>query len=244
MISLLSFALMTTLSTQDDETTLFRKTWTLYDAISEKNYMFHREIYTHVSDLLRQRGEYSLLDLGCGNARFLAPCLHAHPPASYDGVDLSAVALEEAALKLSCLPNVRWHETDMLEALQKEDRCFDVIFSSFAIHHLSTEDKQQLFHATARRLSPGGVLIMVDVVREEGQSREHYLDGYLGNMRASWTAVPPDELEQACAHVASFDFPETLADLTRMAEAAGFSKAHVVDRFAQHHVLVFSRADA
>jgi hypothetical protein len=74
--------------------------------------------------------------------------------------------------------------------------------------------------------------------------REHYLDGYLGNMRASWTAVPPDELEQACAHVASFDFPETLADLTRMAEAAGFSKAHVVDRFAQHHVLVFSRADA
>jgi ubiquinone/menaquinone biosynthesis C-methylase UbiE len=235
---------MTTLSTQDDETTLFRKTWTLYDAISEKNYMFHREIYAHVSDLLRQRSEYSLLDLGCGNARFLAPCLHAHPPASYDGVDLSAVALEEAALKLSGLPNVRWHETDMLEALQKEDRCFDVIFSSFAIHHLSTEDKQQLFHATARRLSPGGVLIMVDVVREEGQSREDYLDGYLGNMRTHWTAVPQAELEQACEHVASFDFPETLSDLTRMAEAAGFSKAHVVARFAQHHVLVFTRADA
>jgi hypothetical protein len=28
---------------------------------------------------------------------------------------------------------------DMLRALQDEDRCFDVIFSSFAIHHLSAE---------------------------------------------------------------------------------------------------------
>lgn len=235
---------MTTLSTLDDETSLFRKTWTLYDAISEKNYMFHREIYARVSDLLRQRREYSLLDLGCGNARFLAPCLHAHPPASYDGVDLSAVALEEAALKLSGLPNMRWHETDMLESLRKEERCFDVIFSSFAIHHLRAEEKQELFHASERRLSPCGELIMVDVMREEGQSREHYLDGYLGNMRASWTAVPPDELELACAHVASFDFPETLADLTLMAETAGFSKPRVEARFAQHHVLVFSRANA
>jgi len=232
---------MTTLSTQEDETSLFRKTWTLYDAISEKNYMFHREIYAHVSDLLRQRGGYSLLDLGCGNARFLAPCLHAHPPASYDGVDLSAAALEEAAQKLSGLPDVRWHETDMLEALQNEERCFDVIFSSFAIHHLSAEEKQRLFHACAHRLSPGGELIMVDVVREDGQSREHYLDGYLGNMRANWTAVPPDELEQACAHVASFDYPETLSDLDQMAALAGLTETRVVDRFAQHHVLVFSR---
>ena len=232
---------MTTLSTQDDETALFRKTWTLYDAISEKNYMFHRQIYAHVSDLLRQRREYTQLYLGCGNARFLAPCLHAHPPASYDGVDLSAVALEEAALKLGGLPNVRWHETDMLEALRKEGRSFDVIFSSFAIHHLSAEEKQQLFHACERRLSPGGALIMVDVVREEGQSREHYLQGYLGNMRAQWTAVPPDELEQACEHVASFDFPETFSDLKKMAAQAGFTESRVVDRFAQHHVMVFSR---
>ncbi|WP_395745341.1 hypothetical protein [Prosthecobacter sp.] len=37
---------------QEDNTALFRKAWTLYDAISEKNYMFHREIYAHVTGLL------------------------------------------------------------------------------------------------------------------------------------------------------------------------------------------------
>lgn len=225
----------------NDETTLFRKSWTLYDAISERNYMFHREIYEHVRALLAARTDYSLLDLGCGNARFLAPCLLAHPPASYDGVDLSAVALEEAAVKLQGLPQVRFHEMDMLKALQNEGRRFDVIFSSFAIHHLNAADKQRLFHACEQRLSPGGQLIMVDVVRQEGQSLPDYLDQYLRNMRASWTAVPPDELEQACAHVASFDFPETLSRLAEMASLAGFTAPNVVGRFAQHHVIVFSR---
>ena len=47
--------------------------------------MFHKEIHAKISELLRQRpdhGQYRLLDLGCGNARFLAPtlmnCLPGH----------------------------------------------------------------------------------------------------------------------------------------------------------------------
>ena len=60
----------------DDETHLFRTSWSLYDALSEKNYMFHREIYALIANLLqqrRERGGYSMIDLGCGNTRFLAP---------------------------------------------------------------------------------------------------------------------------------------------------------------------------
>ena len=227
---------------QDDNTALFRRAWTLYDAISEKNYMFHQEIYAQVSELLRQRharGPYHLLDLGCGNARFLAPCLKAVPPASYDGVDLSATALEEARGHLQGLSNTALHHKDMLQAVEATDCAFDVIFSGFAVHHLDSAAKQRLFTACAERLAPGGQFILVDVVREEGQTREQYLDGYLNFMRTQWTEVLPEHLDQACAHVSAYDFPETLADLTQMARAAGLSQTRVMDHFAQHQLMVF-----
>ena len=228
---------------QDDETALFRKSWTLYDAISERNYMFHREIYAHVADLLRQRhqtGPYHLLDLGCGNARFLAPCLHCAPPASYDGVDLSTSALDEARTYLNGIPNTALHHKDMLQAVEDTDSAFDIIFTGFAVHHLDAAAKQQLFHACAQRLAPGGQLIMVDVVREEGQSRELYLESYLNFMRTQWTEVLPEHLDEACAHVAAYDFPETLSALTHMAKQAKLSEPVLVSRHAQHLLLRFT----
>jgi ubiquinone/menaquinone biosynthesis C-methylase UbiE len=227
----------------DDETHLFRTSWSLYDALSEKNYMYHREIYVHIASLLQQRrenGGYSMIDLGCGNTRFLAPCLKAAPPARYDGVDLSTTALDEARSHLSGLENITLHCQDMLHALhEREEASLDTIFSSFAVHHLGVAEKQQLFHACARVLAPGGVFILVDIAREEGESRQQYLDTYLHTMRSQWTAVRPEDIDAACAHVAAYDFPETVADLQQMGTNAAFRESTLVERFAQHHVLVF-----
>lgn len=116
----------------------------------------------------------------------------------------------------------------------------DVIFSGFAVHHLDPAEKEALLRACKARLRPGGLFIMVDVLREDGQSREQYLECYLGSMRQQWTAVIPEQLEEACRHVAEFDFPETLFTLTRMASDAGFGATQVVERYAQHHLLVFT----
>jgi ubiquinone/menaquinone biosynthesis C-methylase UbiE len=230
-------------STQEDNTALFRRAWTIYDTLTEKNYMFHREIYREVADLLLERhkkGPYRILDLGCGNARFLAPCLKAAPPACYQGVDLSLTALDEAREHLRGLENVEFLQEDMLRAVEGGDSTFDIIFSGFAIHHLDSTAKQQLFHACARRLKPGGKFIMVDVAREEGQTREQYLKEYVGFMRTGWTEVIPEQLDEACAHVTAYDFPETIRDLTRMAKQAALTKTRLVNRFAQHQILLFS----
>ncbi|MFO1482577.1 MAG: class I SAM-dependent methyltransferase [Verrucomicrobiaceae bacterium] len=229
---------------QDDHTTLFRTAWTLYDAISEQNYMFHREIYAQVAELLgrrHQRGPYTLLDLGCGNARFLAPCLQTATPERYDGVDLSPTALEEARDYLRGVSNVTLHHNDMLQAVSDATTAYDIIFSGFAMHHLDSEAKQQLFHACAAKLVPGGQFILVDVVREEDQTREQYLENYLHFMRTQWTTVLSDQLDEACSHVATYDFPETLADLTQMARNASFAKAEMIGRHGQHYLLVFGR---
>ncbi len=205
--------------------------------------MFHKELYARVSKLLDEqvgKGPYSILDLGCGNARFLEPFLRARPPGAYTGVDLSAAALQEAAELLNGIPLVSLRNQDMLEAAAETGEVYEVIFTGYAVHHLSGEAKKQLFCSCASNLAPGGKIIMVDVVREEGQPREEYIQEYVGVMRNQWTAVSEEHIAEACAHVAAHDFPETYIDLVRMAEAAGLGKTELLERHTHHHLIVFS----
>jgi len=225
---------------------LFARSWSLYDLITEHNYMFHEEIYAEISDLLGQRqdhGQYRILDLGCGNARFLAPALLQYPPGCYRGIDLSEAALDEAQAYLAELSDVSLSHGDLLEAIESTTDRWDVIFTGYALHHLTPEDKARLFQAACRCLSDGGVLLMVDVVREEGQSREDYLDIYLKFMRECWTTVPEDQLDEACDLVESHDFPECLSTLNEMAEASGLTHGQLLSQHGQHHMVMFSRAD-
>ena len=232
--------------TSADSTAIFTHSWSLYDLITQHNYMSHQEIYAGVEELLRLRneqGQYRLLDLGCGNARYLAPCLQRLPPAIYQGVDLSEAALAEARDYLTGLPGqVILTHGDLLEAVESTDQTWDVLFTGFAIHHLMPEEKARFFRAAGRCLSANGWLILVDVVREENQSRESYLDGYLKFMRENWSKVPPDQLEEACTHVHDHDYPECLSSLREMAAAAGLDSTRLISHHAQHHTLLFSRS--
>jgi cyclopropane fatty-acyl-phospholipid synthase-like methyltransferase len=226
---------------------IFTRSWSLYDLITEHNYMFHREIYAGVGELLRSRaegGEYCLLDLGCGNARYLAPCLKRSPPLIYEGVDLSEAALKEAREYLAEVPGeVSLTQGELLQTMESMNQAWDVIFSGFAIHHLNLDEKARFFRAAGRWLSKEGWLILVDVVREENEAREDFLDDYLNFMREKWTSVPPEQLEEACAHVREHDYPECLSTLRRMAGEAGLRSTRVISRHAQHHTLLFSRND-
>ena len=62
--------------------------------------MCHQDIYDaglrSFCGCVTSRDSIGLLDLGCGNARYLAPCLKRLPPAIYEGVDLSEAVLAEA----------------------------------------------------------------------------------------------------------------------------------------------------
>ena len=209
--------------------------------------MFHQEIYAGVGQLLKLRddvGRYRLLDLGCGNARYLAPCLQQSPPALYEGVDLSEAALAEARGYLAGLPDsvATLTKDDLLEAVEATDKTWDVIFTGFAVHHLMSDDKARFFQAAGRCLAENGWLILVDVVREENQSRENYLEGYLKCMRDNWIEVPSDQLEEACAHVHDHDYPEYFSTLQEMAAAAGLKAGRVVSRYGQHYTLLFARS--
>ncbi|MCC7373994.1 MAG: class I SAM-dependent methyltransferase [Verrucomicrobiales bacterium] len=235
------------MSSVDARTEIFRSSWSLYDAIIGMNYMFHREIESTVGQVIRgigERGDYSVLDLGCGNARGLSNPLRAMPPRRYVGVDLSRPALDQAAEELKALPSVDLREQDMLASVEElggQSRAFDLIHSAFAMHHLSASDKARLFRAMSRMLTSAGISLLVDVVRDVGQSREAYLADYLGMVDAEWTRLSAEQIGQVRDHVSAFDYPETLEALVRMARDAGFEEARTLARHRQHHVILFQR---
>jgi hypothetical protein len=128
---------------------------------------------------------------------------------------------------------------DLLEYLAEDFHTYDVIFSSFALHHLTTEQKEGFFHHASSRLKTEGLLLLIDVMREEGQDLPTYLDAYCGTMRQEWLALEPLELDYAITHVRNHDQPETPRLLKGMAERAGLADFRQVSRHGYHHVLRF-----
>jgi len=227
-----------------DASAFFRRSWSLYDAIVESNRMHHRQIYETVSDLIGERaakGSFRMMDLGCGNARCVAPILRRYPPDSYQGVDLSEAALAEASSFLHGMEGISWKCADLLEHAESESSSWNVVFSGFAVHHLQAEEKQRLFHAVSRIVPEEGFFLMVDVVREEGMSREDHVRRYTAMMRREWSDIPAEALEEGCVHVMAHDHPATAGELLRAARLAGFGEAREIGRHGPHAIFLFSR---
>ena len=223
---------------------IFTRSWSLYDLLTEHNYMFHREIYAGIDGLMRLRHDSSYRTAGFGLRQCTLP--GALPEAHAAGVVPGRGFVRNGAGRGACVPCgiVRrgvLTQGDLLEAVESTAQSWDVLFTGFALHHLMPEQKARFFQAVGRCLADKGWFILVDVVREENQDRESYLEGYLQFMREKWTAVPGEQLEEACAHVREHDHPESLSTLREMARQAGLIHTHLVSRHAQHHTLLFSR---
>lgn len=217
---------------------IFRDTWSLYDQIVGRNYMFHDEIFRDVTAVLAPRhsqGTYRILDLGCGNARHLTAALRLCPPALYAGYDLSSAALcqaRENLASLNCPADLR--QADLQDAFRRQGARFEVIFSSFAVHHLASEDKLQFFRDARNRLEPGGCLLLADTSREPDEDRPAYLRNYCAWVRSDWTGLTETDLASVEAHIRTRDFPESNADIHGMAAAAGFQRCTDISKHHWH----------
>ena len=218
--------------------------WDTYKKVVVEDFMFHAALSREVESALRARfpsGDFSLLDLGCGDAHVFAPILRRVPPARYKGVDLSDTALAIAAENLKSLPcPMQLGHGDMLSALSG-DSTYDVIHSSFVLHHLATEDKAEFFRRASRALAPGGVLLLVDTMREEDESREDYLRHYFDWIEREWTGLSRAEKDAICEHISSSDFPEPLSLLERQAREAGLKRLSGDVPHRWHHLMRFER---
>ncbi len=115
------------------------------------------------------------------------------------------------------------------------------MFSSFALHHLTTEEKGEVFRQVSRSLRPGGVFLLVDVVRHEDESHDAHLQAACDWMRKEWHDFSPEEMATICDHVTGNDLPETVITLARRATAAGLSAPEPVNQYRWLHILAFGK---
>ena len=224
----------------------FFDTWDTYQKVVAGDYMFHREIGVALKRVLRAQfgGQpFSILDLGCGDASTLTPLLEGLALQRYKGVDLSETALALAAENLKALAcPVDLAHADILAALAAESVAYDVIYSSFALHHLPTAQKAEFFQLAAQKLNKGGVLLLVDVVREEDETLEVYHERYCDWLRRGFSALNGDEKNLICDHIVNNDLPDPCSVLQAQARAAGLKAASGSTRFGWHWLLSFTPA--
>ncbi len=110
------------------------------------------------------------LDLGIGTGYFTLKFLGQYPGAKVVAVDGAEAMIELARQRLGDLTQrVRFCIGDFreLERLIPEETRFDVVYSSYALHHLNHQDKVSVLRQAVKRLKPHGWFLNADLIAAE-----------------------------------------------------------------------------
>jgi ubiquinone/menaquinone biosynthesis C-methylase UbiE len=198
----------------------------MYDAVVAGNYMHHAELVAALGAWAQEFGRpLRIVDVGCGDASLAAKSFAGAQVEHYIGVDLAESSIAQARVSTAAwngrVELICGNLFDALHGLA--DGSANVVLASYSLHHFLTADKQKLLREIGRVLEPRGTLLWIDAVRDEGQSRDEYIDRLAGEIAHDWTLLSVEERQRAVEHVRGSDFPETEAWMMEQTSAAGFS---------------------
>lgn len=230
----------------DQSVILFNKSWDIYKKVVEANYMHHHLFHGLIGDLIVEKakqGPIRMLDLGCGDASQLADHLKGITVAQYTGYDLAETALLIAKENLSFLGNsTRLIEGRMEDLIQEEELQYNIVHTSFAIHHLQDQQKADLIRKITKLLLPGGIFVYVDVFRMEEMDRDAYLKQYCDTLDQHWTLLTNDEKLSIKEHLTNHDYPSTVSFIKEQASQFGLQYMFGETRDGIHHFMYFQKA--
>jgi SAM-dependent methyltransferase len=117
-----------------------------------------------------------VLDLGSGDGRLLGLMLLHCPAAQGVALDYSPMMLQRLRERFGSDNRVEVVEHDLDRPLP-EMGTFDVVVSSFAIHHVPHDRKRQLYEEVWDRLQPGGVFANLEhVASANARLHQRFLD--------------------------------------------------------------------
>ncbi len=204
--------------------TLFQQEWLTYRKIVDNNYLYHREAYAALRQLLlsRQPSAFSFLDLACGDASSTVEALKGTAIASYTGVDLSADALTYAEANLPELGcAVELIRGDLTDVIMTCSRSFTIVWVGLSLHHFRAPQKLALMREVRRIIPVGGMFVVYENTFLGAETREDWLARW-DNQGPQWGALTLQEWEAVTRHVHDHDFPETDSDWHSLGAAAGF----------------------
>lgn len=216
------------------ESDSFFSSWAIYQAVIKNNYMRHQEIV----EALRHysRDNVSILDLGCGDAYSVTQAFSQNKHVTYCGIDLSAAALKYAQINLKTL---NWSsnliEGDIAKALPELEVSFDTVIAGYCLHHLDEKAARSVFTEAKRLLGTDGKFLIYDLMPEEHESRELFIERFLKHCDSNWTELNAEQLKSIRQHVETEDFPLKQSELEEIAEVTGFNNTRIVYRDANKH---------
>lgn len=214
------------MATVTQEKSLFDKSWNLYKKIVAADYMHHKRLMELTAEAIRNINiEYpiNVLDIGCGDASPFIPHFDIRSMAKYTGYDLSEVAIEYSKDNLSKTKvSFELKKGNMTDLILEESAPFDMIYSSYVIHHLSDPDKLSFFKAIVQKLTSGGTFIYIDIVRGNDESLEQYLAAYISKIK-DWEILSGEEKKEVIDHITQYDFPARYSDLLAWFTEVGFT---------------------
>lgn len=230
----------------DQSVYLFNKSWDIYKKVIDANYMHHQLFHSKIGEAIAEKsinGSIRFLDLGCGDASQLVNLFDDERIEMYTGFDLSETALLIAKDNLSFLGDrVNLANGRMEELIQHERLQYDIIHSSFAIHHLEDQEKAELIKKISEVLLPGGSFIFVDVCRKEGSDRASYINAYCQTMDQNWTKLNSDEKCSIREHLTNHDHPSMASFIKEQASLMGLTYVSDETPDGVHHFMHFQKA--
>jgi tRNA (cmo5U34)-methyltransferase len=176
-----------------------------------------------------QRPNKQVLDLGCGDGVLTRALLAVDKSLTPTLIDGSDKMLKQAKLRLQTATQARFIQSSFQALLFSDNfkHNFDLTVSSLAIHHLTAQEKSNLFSWVHQRLNPDGWFVNVDVTLAPNATLE---DWYL----IMWDEWITERKESLIIH--SFDSddiisrykdseenkPDTLDDQLQALKQCGF----------------------
>jgi SAM-dependent methyltransferase len=217
----------------------FENQWSTYRTIVQHDFMHHRALVGAVEQVLKHYFDGApaghrphFVDLGCGDADPLAAVLRDLPLGSLLGLDQASSVLPLAAKALGEVPYpCDWIQAELLEwatAATPQTHPVDILYSSFAIHHLDGESQEAFLAGVRKKINPKGIFLWADIFREPGESVNDFRLRYTQRMTDHWGgALQPQQLAHACFHVSHYDLPADRATIGTTARNQGWNLAWI-----------------
>jgi tRNA (cmo5U34)-methyltransferase len=125
------------------------------------------QLQDRLADATADMQTQTVLDLGSGTGVTAARVLRRHPRATLVGIDPSPDMLSHAR---RAVPRAHFLEARLEDPLPVGP--FDLVVSAFAIHHLASAAKADVFNRVAGALRPHGRFVLCDVVVPTGPVTE------------------------------------------------------------------------
>jgi putative AdoMet-dependent methyltransferase len=146
-----------------------------------------------------------VLDLGSGTGNLSALIASCGELVS---VDVSENMETIAKRKMRHLANRRFIRADILEVFTQELGKFDAVISTYAVHHLTDQEKQQLFALIFDHLLPSGAAVFGDLMVQNDSEKERKIHQYL--------ATGDRATAQAISEEFFWSLDTAIADLKRL----------------------------